>query len=175
MTTYPTVTSQDSYLQALEDMDAGVKGARKAVLTAQQDPTAQLGGLFTYNMFTTPTSTMTPLLLSPMWLDESGPSNPPKFYWNLVFTETPIPPPTTMPTMGTLASRAEIPPAPCYFPPRKKLARKGMLTEAMDLSMFDILNVFQCCWFLSADHLRAQALSAQKAADRKMFWVKFAP
>jgi hypothetical protein len=33
--TYPTVISQDSYLQALEDMDSGVEGAREAVLTAQ--------------------------------------------------------------------------------------------------------------------------------------------
>jgi hypothetical protein len=41
--------------------------------------------------------------------------------------------------------------------------------------MFDILNTFQHCWFLSGDHLRAQALSAQKAEDGKIFWVKFSP
>jgi hypothetical protein len=88
---------------------------------------------------------------------------------------TPIPPPTSMLTMGTLAGGADIPPAPHYFPLEKKLAKKGMLTEAMELSMFDILNVFQCHWFLSMDHLRAQALLAQKANDRKFFWVEFTP
>jgi hypothetical protein len=41
--------------------------------------------------------------------------------------------------------------------------------------MFDILNVFQCCWFLSVEHLRAQALLAQKANDRTIMWVEFAP
>jgi hypothetical protein len=50
-----------------------------------------------------------------------------------------------------------------------------MLTEATDLSMFDILNIFQCCWFLSVDHLRTQALLAQKADNGKMFWVEFTP
>jgi hypothetical protein len=44
--------------------------------------------------------------------------------------------------MGTVAGRADIPPLTHYFPPGKKLAKKGMLTEAMELSMFDILNVF---------------------------------
>jgi hypothetical protein len=35
------------------------------------------------------------------------------------------------------------------------LPKKRALTESMDLSMFDILNTFQCHWFLSLDHLRA--------------------
>jgi hypothetical protein len=43
--TYPTVTSQDSYLQALKDMDNGVEGAREAVIAAQCDPSVPLGGL----------------------------------------------------------------------------------------------------------------------------------
>jgi hypothetical protein len=41
--------------------------------------------------------------------------------------------------------------------------------------VFDILNIFRRRWFLSLDSLRAQALSAQKAEDGKIFWVKFAP
>jgi hypothetical protein len=57
----------------------------------------------------------------------------------------------------------------------KKLAREGTLSEAMELSMFDILNIFWCHWFLSVGHLRAQALLAQKANDGKKFWVEFAP
>jgi hypothetical protein len=156
-------------------MDSGVKGAREAVLAAQQDPSVPLGRFFTCNTVSTPTFTVAPLLHSPMWLDESGPSKSPEFYQDLVFTGTPIPLPTSMLAMGTLAGRAEIPPTPCYFPPRKKLAKKGTLTEAMELSVFDTLNVFQCYWFLSVDHLRAQALLAQKATDGKKFWVEFAP
>ncbi|KAH9982060.1 hypothetical protein BGW80DRAFT_1247045 [Lactifluus volemus] len=34
---------------------------------------------------------------------------------------------------------------------------------------------FRCRWFLSVDNLRAKALSAQKAKDRKFFWVKYVP
>jgi hypothetical protein len=45
-------------------------------------------------------------------------------------------------TMGTLAGGTDIPPVYHDFPPGKKLAKKGMLTEATDLSVFDILNVF---------------------------------
>jgi hypothetical protein len=80
-----------------------------------------------------------------------------------------------MPAMDTLAGRADIPPMYHDFPPGKKLARKGTLTKAVELSMFDILNAFQCHWFLSVEHLRAQALLAQKAEDGKKFWVKFSP
>jgi hypothetical protein len=77
--------------------------------------------------------------------------------------------------MCTLDGRAEIPPPSCYFPPGKKLAKKGTLTEATDLSMFDILNTFQHHWFLSVEHLRAQALLAQKPKNGKKNWVEFAP
>jgi hypothetical protein len=41
--------------------------------------------------------------------------------------------------------------------------------------MFNILNIFHQQWFLSINHLRAQALLAQKAKDGNIFWVKFAP
>jgi hypothetical protein len=41
--------------------------------------------------------------------------------------------------------------------------------------VFDIHNIFHHCWFLSWDHLVANTISAQKAEDRKIFWVKFAP
>jgi hypothetical protein len=46
---------------------------------------------------------------------------------------------------------------------------------ADDLSVFDIHNIFHRRWFLSRDHLVANVISAQKAEDRKMFWVEFAP
>jgi hypothetical protein len=63
------------------------------------------------------------------------------------------------------------PPYPVRVGPPKKKA----LPENMELSIFNILNIFQCHWFLSRDHLRAQALLAQKAEDRKLIWVKFTP
>jgi hypothetical protein len=106
--------------------------------------------------------------------DEPGPSQFPQVL-PPVFTGTPISQPTPTPTMGTLAGGADISSEYCNFPVGKKLAKKGTLTEAMELSMFDILNIFRRRWFLSVEHLRAQALSAQKANDGKIFWVEFAP
>jgi hypothetical protein len=121
-----------------------------------------------------------------MLLDEPGPSQLPQIL-PLVFMGTPISQPTSLGpktiqiknsdntvttqtlTMDTLAGRAGTPPSPHYFPLGKKLPKKRALSENMELSMFDILNIFQHCWFLSASHLRAQALLAQKAKDRKMF------
>ena len=128
----------------------------------------------------------------PGLLDKSGPSNSPEFSPSPVFMGTPISQPihgpvttswvtpeghmTTQTLSGdTLESGAETPHGPCYIPPGKKLAKKWALMEAKDLSGFDIYNIFQCCWFLSWDHLRAQALSAQKAKDGKKIWVKFSP
>jgi hypothetical protein len=141
MMTYPTVTSQDSYLQALKDMDNGVEGAREVVHAAQHDPSVPLGRLYIHNMIFAPTPSVDTLLHTPMLLDEPGPSQFPQVL-PLVFIGTPIPQPSPMPAMGTLAGRANIPPSPHFFPPRKKLAKKGMLTEATDLSVFDILNIF---------------------------------
>jgi hypothetical protein len=44
-----------------------------------------------------------------------------------------------------------------------------------NLSVFDIQNIFRCRWFLSRANLLANAISAQKAEDRKFSWVKFTP
>jgi hypothetical protein len=77
--------------------------------------------------------------------------------------------------MGTLARGVETDPLPCYFPPGAKLAKKHALTEHAELSIFDILNIFRHHWFLSVSHLQVQALSAQKANNGKIFWVKFTP
>jgi hypothetical protein len=81
----------------------------------------------------------------------------------------------TMLPMDTLGSGVGTPTPYHHFPPGDKLAKKKALSEIMDLSVFDILNTFWCHWFLSLDHLRAQALLAQKAEDGKKFWVKFSP
>jgi hypothetical protein len=41
--------------------------------------------------------------------------------------------------------------------------------------VFNIHNIFRHHWFLSRDHLVANATLAQKAKDGKIFWVEFAP
>src|SRR6266850_3449450 len=42
-------------------------------------------------------------------------------------------------------------------------------------SVFDILNVFRCRWFLNRDHLLANILLAQKDDTGNIFWVDFLP
>jgi hypothetical protein len=64
---------------------------------------------------------------------------------------------------------------PCDVPLRVKPVGKRTLTGSSELSVFNILNIFHHWWFLSVDHLRANALSAQKAESGKIFWVKFTP
>ena len=134
--------------------------------------------------------------LPPGLLNESGPSNSPEFCRDPVFTGTPISQPTPIgptttrtqnpdgmvtvttrtPAMDTLASGAGTTPLPPrFFPPGKKLPKKKALSENADLSIFDILNMFRRRWFLSVEHLRAQALSAQKAEDGTIFWVEYSP
>ncbi|KAH9075640.1 hypothetical protein EDB83DRAFT_2515324 [Lactarius deliciosus] len=45
----------------------------------------------------------------------------------------------------------------------------------VDLSVFDILNIFRRRWFLSRANLLANAISAQKAEDGNISWVEFSP
>ena len=45
----------------------------------------------------------------------------------------------------------------------------------VDLSVFGVLNTFRRRWFLSRDHLLANAISDQKAEDGKITWVEFTP
>jgi len=42
-------------------------------------------------------------------------------------------------------------------------------------SVFDVLNVFKCWWFLNRDHLLANILSAQKDNAGNIIWVDFLP
>ncbi|KAH9048627.1 hypothetical protein EDB83DRAFT_2522898 [Lactarius deliciosus] len=46
---------------------------------------------------------------------------------------------------------------------------------SVDLSVFDILNIFRRCWFLSRPNLLANAISAQKTEDGNISWVEFSP
>src|SRR6266702_6730179 len=45
----------------------------------------------------------------------------------------------------------------------------------VDLSVFDILNIFCCSWFLSRANLLVNTISAQMAEDGKISWVEFTP
>ena len=72
------------------------------------------------------------------------------------------------------------PPAPAPAPPAGQPARARKPPRvpsggAVDLSVFDILNVFRRRWFLSREALLANVLSAQKAEDGLVSWVEFAP
>jgi hypothetical protein len=49
------------------------------------------------------------------------------------------------------------------------------LEEANSPSIFDILNIFRCRWFLNRDHLISNILSAQKDEHGKISWVDFQP
>ena len=43
----------------------------------------------------------------------------------------------------------------------------------VELSVFDILNIFRRRWFLSRSHLLTNVISAQKAEDGNISWVEF--
>ena len=62
-------------------------------------------------------------------------------------------------------------------PPPQTVGRKPKETtpEPVDLSVFDILNIFHRRWFLSRANLLANVISAQKAEDGKISWVEFTP
>ena len=45
----------------------------------------------------------------------------------------------------------------------------------VDLSVFDVLNIFRRRWFLSRANLLANTISAQKAEDGNISWVEFTP
>jgi hypothetical protein len=47
--------------------------------------------------------------------------------------------------------------------------------EADAPSIFDILNIFHCRWFLNRDHLIANILFAQKDKHGKISWMDFQP
>jgi hypothetical protein len=45
----------------------------------------------------------------------------------------------------------------------------------IDLSIFDVLNIYRSRWFLSRANLLLHVTAAQKAADGKISWVEFDP
>jgi hypothetical protein len=92
-----------------------------------------------------------------------------------VFNEPSFPAPIPTPAAAGVAGGAAPPLSPCDVPLGVKLVGKRSIPGNSELSIFDILNIFCRRWFLSVDHLRANALSAQKAESGKIFWVEFTP
>jgi hypothetical protein len=92
-----------------------------------------------------------------------------------VFNEPPSLAPTPTPAARTAAGGAALPLSPCNVPLGVKPVGKRTIPGNSELSVFDILNISYHHWFLSVDHLRANALSAQKAKSGKISWVKFTP
>ena len=66
------------------------------------------------------------------------------------------------------------PPSPPPAPTGGVGTRKST-PEDVDLSVFDILNIFRRRWFLSRANLLANVISAQKVEDGKLSWVEFTP
>ena len=48
-------------------------------------------------------------------------------------------------------------------------------SKDVELSVFDILNIFHCHWFLLRTNLLTNVILAQKAEDGKISWIKFTP
>ncbi|KAH9970915.1 hypothetical protein BGW80DRAFT_1253732 [Lactifluus volemus] len=97
-----------------------------------------------------------------------------------VFTGTPISQPPSTPALlpppaDTAGGVGKPSQDPVYFPPKKKLALWRALSVNDELSVFDIHNLFRRRWFLSRDHLMANAISAQKAEDGKFFGSSLPP
>jgi hypothetical protein len=93
-----------------------------------------------------------------------------------VFNESPSHMLTTTTPTGVTPVRGAPPTLdPSQIPIGSRLAKKRSLPEHAKLSVFNILNIFWHCWFISVDHLRTTVLLAQKAKDGKISWVEFTP
>jgi hypothetical protein len=101
----------------------------------------------------------------------------------MVSTGTPIlqpltPPLLANPTITLLVPDGEQDTGGVGMTPKGKAIKpppRRALSANEELSMFDIHNIFCHRWFLSQDYFMTQVISAQKAKDRKSFWVEFTP
>ena len=76
--------------------------------------------------------------------------------------------------LRTYAQRTK--PVVAHTPPPKPKGRVKLPTPSsggVELSVFDILNIFRRRWFLSRSHLLTNVISAQKAEDGNISWVEF--
>ena len=59
--------------------------------------------------------------------------------------------------------------------PKGQVKPSTTSSGGVELSVFDILNIFHRRWFLLRSHLLTNVISAQKAEDRNISWVEFLP
>ena len=59
--------------------------------------------------------------------------------------------------------------------PKGQVKPSTTSSGGVELSVFDILNIFRRRWFLSRSHLLTNVISAQKAEDGNISWVEFLP
>ena len=83
----------------------------------------------------------------------------------------------TGPTKGPEPPHSPVDAVMAQTPAQKPKGRVKPLSnsssELVELSVFDILNIFRRRWFLSRSHLLANVISAQKAEDGNISWVEF--
>ena len=83
----------------------------------------------------------------------------------------------TTPTKGPEPPHSPVDAVMAQIPAQKPKGRVKPLSnsssELVELSVFDILNIFHRRWFLSRSHLLANVISAQKAEDGNISWVEF--
>ena len=89
----------------------------------------------------------------------------------------PVIPPSPAPKQVIPSSSAPLLPSSGPDRPAAKggASSRRLSPEVVDLSVFDVLNIFRCRWFLSRANLLANAISAQKAEDGNISWVEFTP
>jgi hypothetical protein len=85
------------------------------------------------------------------------------------------------PSLGSKRPRLSSPP-PLTVPqplrattPVPEVTTSTPVPEAIDYSVFDILNIFRRRWFINHDHLIANVLSATRDDDGRFVWVDFLP
>src|SRR6267142_637071 len=89
-------------------------------------------------------------------------------------------PPAPSPAPPVVAPSLEVPPLPLKNGNKqadKSTRDRGVSGAVLDAgpSVFDILNMFRCPWFLHRDHLLANILLAQKDNAGNIVWVDFLP
>ena len=86
-------------------------------------------------------------------------------------------PPSPAPKQVVPSSSAPLPPSSGPDRPAVKggATSRWSIPEVINLSVFDVLNIFHCRWFLSRANLLTNIISAQKAEDGNISWVEFTP
>ncbi|KAF8262342.1 hypothetical protein EI94DRAFT_1808935 [Lactarius quietus] len=79
------------------------------------------------------------------------------------------------PSDACMSSLPPTPPVTREVTPTGKRKTPKATHGDVELSVFDVLNIFRRRWFLSRTNLLANVISAQKAEDGNITWVEFSP